>query len=598
MFANNSSMKHGWSNRLAVLFALLVPVAYVWLYSPYGMDTTDFGYFYGYPWRILQGEMPYRDFYYINPAFPLFWHAFWLKITPQSLGILGGKIGFVVAMLGASWFGVLFLNRVFALERIGISIPLLSTTAFVWGVHTFAHMPWHTVDGIFFATGAIYAAAVGMPFVAGLLCGFSFLSKQSFLLLPPALLLSIYFLRPHKRETLMVLAAFLLVTGLWWGFLQVTGSWEMFRTFTSKPLDIHEALEAGIYIYLRQEWWLPALALIPFFIWKRVYGLEPIPAFLQPVPLYVVILAARYIQEVGATQTWIGFGESWPTLGVFLGGLAVLFPAMMLQPWLRDQCTPKPLLRASLAMALVLLISWSAGISGGYKTPALFAVPLIFTFLLVQTKLGGKASVACWTFLLMGLLMFRIGYEFPYTFPVRSMAKENLTYNAGEIFPKASGVYVDKYMYETLRELKQLREKYGPNYRVLPAFPHAYYLTNDKPAFPSEWLMDYLIVGRIDEMYQLLVQKDITVFMLRDQMNTVQADGYARAGYAVPQMVRKRWRVLETTEHFVVMRAPIKSIKRQEVVQEKQQVLSDEEVLDWKKSRERKRVETHEDIDD
>ena len=50
------------------LVALAVPLAYLFLYVPVGMDTTDFGYFYGFSWRILEGQFPYRDFFYIKPS--------------------------------------------------------------------------------------------------------------------------------------------------------------------------------------------------------------------------------------------------------------------------------------------------------------------------------------------------------------------------------------------------------------------------------------------------------------------------------------------------------------------------------------------------
>lgn len=558
--------------RLARVLAVLVPLAYVWLYTPYGMDTTDFGFFYGYPWRILQGEIPYRDFYYINPSFPLFWHAFWLKITPTHWGILGGKLGYVAGMLGASWMTALFLNRILDLARMGIPLSLLATGGFVWGVHTFAHVPWHTLDGVLFASGALYAAVAGIPLLAGVLAACSFLSKQSFLLFPAALLLMVWAVRPRKRETLWALLGFAAVWGAFWLFLKHVGAWDAFRTLTSKPLDIQEALEAGIYIYLRQEWWLPAVALLPWLLWKatgRVRGeSRPVPEVLQPALVYLVIIAARYMHEVGVTRGWIGFGESWPTLWVVLGGLCVVFPGYFLRPYVRCRTAneltadgaaeaPLALWRVSVALGAALLVAWSAGVSGGYKTPAFYAVPLLFAMIVVHARLGGKPASAAWTALLLGLIMFRVGYEYPYTFPERSMPRASLTLDAGDIFPKASGVMVDRQIYETLAELKSLRAKYGANYRVLPGFPHAYYLTDDKPAFPSEWLLDWQIVNKFDEVYQQLLDRDVTVFMLRDQMYTEQADGYKRAGYTVPQMVRKRWRVVEETRHFVVMRAPL-----------------------------------------
>ena len=360
------------------LLAVLVPLAYIWLYTPYGMDTTDFGFFYGYAWRILQGEIPYRDFFYINPSFPLFWHALWLKLTPENWGVLGGKLGYVAGMLATSWMTALYCNRVFDLRRLGVSLPLLATAGFVWGVHTFAHVPWHTLDGVLFASGALYAGVAGFPLLAGILAGFSFLTKQSFLLFPAALVASVFFLRPRKREVVWALLGFALVWLSFWFFLRQVGAWEAFRTLTSKPLDMQEALEAGIYIYLRQEWWLPALACLPWLGWKVWARLKAraadVPQLLQPALLYLVLIAARYMHEVGVSRTWIGFGESWPTLWVVLGGLCVLLPAGFLDPWLRSAPPGLPPLRArwrgSVALAAALLVAWSAGVSGGYKTPA------------------------------------------------------------------------------------------------------------------------------------------------------------------------------------------------------------------------------------
>lgn len=542
-------------SRLAWAVAALTPLAYLLLYTPYGMDTTDFGYFYGYAWRILEGQTPYRDFYYIKPALPLYWHAFWMWLTPESVNVLAGKAGFVAGMLAASWFAALFLNRLFRLEALGLPLPLLATCGFVWGAHSFPHMPWHTVDGILFAGGALWAAVSGWPAIAGLLAGCSMLCKQSFLLLPPTVMLLIWLTRPRRREVARCLAAWLGLMLLVYGLLHYAGALPAFSRMTTGQLDIREALDAGILIYLRQSWLLPLLAVLPWLA-ARPLG-KPLPAALRPAYVYLALLAAWYIREALHSQSWIGYGLSWPTLFMLLGGLCVFFPQVFLTTWLRDATLPHPRWRAAAGLGAGLLAAWSVAISGGYKIPAFFAVPLIFSLLLVHARLGGGARALAWASLLAGLLMFGVGYQYPYVFPVRPMPRAALNMDAGDIFPKAGGVLVDAEMYARLAELKALRAKYGPNYKTMPGFSFSYYLNDDRPVYGSDWLIDWEINAEVDALYRELLDKKLTVFMERDQLNAHKADAYERAGYSVPQRVRRQWRIVEETPHFVVFQPPL-----------------------------------------
>jgi hypothetical protein len=242
-----------------------------------------------------------------------------------------------------------------------------------------------------------------------------------------------------------------------------------------------------------------------------------------------------------------------------VGGLCVLLPPVFLRERLRagiqDLRQPHPA-RAAVALGAALLLAWSVGISGGYKIPAFFALPLVFCAVLAHVRLGGQARVAAWTMLICGFVMFRVGYEYPYVFPVRPMPRAGLIHDAGQVYPKASGVYVDEEMLAKLRELRTLRERYGANYKTLPGFPLAYFLNNDVPVYPAEWVMDWWINGRVEENYKLLMDRDIVVFMERDQMHVESPDAYASRRYSVPIRVSGEWRKVDETEHFIVLKRP------------------------------------------
>lgn len=574
----------------SALFAILIPLAYLALYAPYGMDTTDFGFFYGHPWRILQGEVPFRDFYYTKPPVSLYWHSFWLWLMPERLSVLSGKAGFLAEMLGNAWLGSLFLHRIFAFSKIGISLPLLATTSFVFSVHTFPAMPWHTADGTLFGAMALWFAVCGKKpdssdltqkslsewgygLLAGLFAGFALLTKQSFLFIPlAALLVSLLF---HSRiRSLAVFLGTALFCGIFVVFLWHFNALKAFLEQTTGGLGIQEALEAGIFIYLRQNLTLPGaaiLAAICFLIltklcFKQKKALSYL-SFLQPVPAYFLILAIWYIYTALNTPEWIGYGTSWPTLFVLLGGVVMLLP----QPFLTGFSQEK-IFAPALGLGAALLLAWSTGISGGYKTPAFFATPLLFTAILLHRKwhqwlnkcvMGNENSQnvfhgngVLWLILISGLVMFRVGYERPYVFPVRDMPRSSLSYDAGSVFPRMTGVLVDQQSLEILQELRDLRAKYGANYKTLPGFPLAYFLTGDKPALPAEWLQDWEINGECEKVYQLLKDRNIVVFFERSQLDILSPDGYARTKYTVPNRVRHEWQQIEETKHFVVFRKP------------------------------------------
>lgn len=533
------------------LAALAIPLFYLFAYTPYGMDTTDFGYFYGYAWRILQGQVPYRDFSYIKPALPLYWHALGMWLTPPNWQVLAAKAGFMLSILASAWCGSLYLAKNFNFSKFGLSLPILATGGFVFGIHSFPHMPWHTADGILFSSISLLLASAGFLMISGLFSACAMLCKQSFLLVPPAILSMIWIVR-GGRQSLRFAFGWLGCLALGYAWLYFNGAWENFRAMTTGQLDPREALDAGILIYLRQNWILPLLAMLPC-AYARLCK-KNLPGWLLPCYCYMALLCLWYVADVARQKCWIGYGTSWPTFFVLLGGLCLLMPKTFLTPWWKKE--QNRLLGPSMVLGAALIVSWSTAISGGYKIPAFFAAPLLFSFFAIHRKMGGNVKCLAWLTLAAGLIMFGSGYQYPYVFPARPLEKSWLTMDAGEIYPKASGVFVDADMLARLKELKELRAKYGSNYKTLPGFSLSYYLNGDYPAYGSDWLIDWEINGEVDRLYQELLDKRLTVFMERDQLDTAKADAYDRAGYGVPQKVRKLWRIVEETPHFVVFQPP------------------------------------------
>lgn len=538
----------------ANLCALVVPLAWLFLFTPYGMDTTDFGYFYGYAWRILEGQTPYRDFAYIKPALPLYWHALWLWLTPEKYAILGGKAGFLVSILLSSWLCSLYLARYFCFKSLKLPLPLLATCGFIFGVHSFPHMPWHTADGILFSTLALWLSA-SHPFLSGLSAACAMACKQSFL--PVPIVIVILLCANHSRRDAILFAAGLaLALGSFCFWLLGTNAWDNFIKMTTGQLDWREALDAGLLIYLRQNWLLPLVALAPWLA-GRIFS-KKMADLWQPCILYMLLLCACYIWQVETGKSWIGFGFSWPTLFMCLGALAMLFSRAMLAPIYNWPQVPHAAWKAACSLGASLVAAWCVAISGGYKIPAMLAVPSLFSFFIAQKWLGGNVASLAWLTLFCGMSMFATGYQYPYVFPERPLARSEQVYDAGEIYQAATGVKVDADMLARLAELKALRQKYGPRYKTMPGFTMAYFLNKDQTVYGSDWLIDWEINGETERFYKDLLDSDLVVFMEKDQLDAKQADAYSRAAYTVPQLVRNNWRIIEETPHFVVFKAPTK----------------------------------------
>ena len=73
--------QHQWLGP-AVFTAIVVFYAAAW--APLGLDTEDGGFILGLSWRILSGDVPYRDFFYVRPPISLYLHG-----LPLLLGDFG-----------------------------------------------------------------------------------------------------------------------------------------------------------------------------------------------------------------------------------------------------------------------------------------------------------------------------------------------------------------------------------------------------------------------------------------------------------------------------------------------------------------------------
>ncbi|MBK7938499.1 MAG: hypothetical protein IPJ82_16080 [Lewinellaceae bacterium] len=88
--------------------------------------------------------------------------------------------------------------------------------------------------------------------------------------------------------------------------------------------------------------------------------------------------------------------------------------------------------------------------------------------------------------LLVLLLVFRWGYEFIY----RDGRRSEMNTALAPVFPQLGGIYSGPETTALYLDLKNLASRY-PNFKTLPSFPMANYLTRTYPPLPLDW-----VVGR------------------------------------------------------------------------------------------------------
>jgi len=145
------------------------------LFSRHGFNPTDDGFILAGARRILDGQVPHRDFISIRTAMSHVLHACEVRLG-GSYCLLLSRFVFWVEVAATCWAWVVILQP---------ALPLpAAIIAFCLSANIFPAMAWHTVD-------ALLLSGIGLalgPSLAGyLLVGTAGLCRQNFLLLVPLL---------------------------------------------------------------------------------------------------------------------------------------------------------------------------------------------------------------------------------------------------------------------------------------------------------------------------------------------------------------------------------------------------------------------------
>jgi hypothetical protein len=532
---------------VGLLFLTLAPLAAHLAFSGLGHNPTDDGFILAYSRRILDGEVPHRDFVSVRPVGSALLHAPEVALGGASTLLLSRFVVLVEFALLA-WAWVLVLERTAGLRLSPLRRAALATLLFAFNLHTFPLMPWHTVDGLLFLSLGLVAALDPRPGVklAGYaLVGAAALFKQNFLFfLPVALAVTGDWRRAQNLLAGLAPAAayalVLLATGAFGdGLLQMRSlSGELpavgIAPFLLSPMVPWGILAAGLGLLL-------ASGRAPF----------PLPLTLPRLRLAGVALLLLLVAGAAALLAT----DRFPRVAAF-----VLFGAaagVLLWAWATE--------RHGLARfcALALAAGWTASLSFGYTTPALvsgvLAAAVLAGVLLAFPLPPRRAHDALLAGLLGVVLVAFVAGRVSHVY--REPAADALDAPLDDLLPGGSGIRASAATAAFYADLQNAtREAGNGTYAVLPDAP-AWWIRSEQPnPLPIDWPLD-LELNKPELMARVTGSLDAQRGNLTAIVQKVRASDLAAGLPAlapgenqVVDHVRGTWQKVGETEMFEIYR--------------------------------------------
>ena len=531
---------------ISVTFLLLVPTLAHVLFSWRGFAPVDDGFTLAYSRRILEGEIPHRDFIIIRPfVSPLLHTPFVLFGGDYTYWASRFFVWFQFACI--SWGWVCIIHR--ALDN-----PLNSTmklfialVSFAASVHYFVLTAWHTVDGLFLASIGVWILLAQKHarwrVIGYLLIAAAYLCKQSFLLMAPFSILLLGDWREKKYWITITLpaagyCAYLLVTGSFSeAVVQLTSQSGLVSTGVGSYLNFGFLL--GILAGSCAMFLLRARA-VPLLPTRRVpryagaLTLVAIPATLIAIGLYRGSLAAVSFGVVGMVLgvvlylAWKGIGRGEDKVSVTL---------------------------------LALLLAWSASLSVGYNFPALLLGPLftiLATFVYSSRESLNPRFLQTMLAIAGVAILLGFGAARPY-YIYREQPSSELTESLDGVLPGGRLIYTNPNTYEFLIDLDNATDMISERnrtYAIIPDVPGYWVQSEQTNPLLVDWpqpveLGNQYLIDRVTSdlaakrgEVTVLVQK-VHAFYLADGSVPLDDDQYA-----VVQYVRANFSKTHETEFF------------------------------------------------
>lgn len=460
----------------SVAFLVLVPVILHFSFSWMGFNPTDDGFTLAYSRRILEGQIPHRDFIIIRPFLsPLIHVPFVLWGGDYTFWFSRFFVWFELACI--SWIWVSIINRFFKFPFTTTVKFLVALIALAASAHTFPIMAWHTIDGLFLSSVGLALCTRSQNRVAKMvgyaLMATAYLCKQSFIFLAPLSL----FILDDWREVRYWLA--IIFPGVIYViYLFPTGAMpDAILQLTSQT----GIISTGVKRYVSRETLLGLLA--GYLSARLIFGVkvalllqEKLQKWLGITMLVAVPLLITVIRQSSSRLLTASFG----VFGIVVG---IVLYSVIEEP-------EKEQARVRIA-SLGLLSAWSASLSLGYNFPVLALGPLLavliaygFTVQVVNEKVLLSSLAIATIASLSSFGIARTNYIY------REQPASHLIEPLNGVLPGGALIKTNQNMYDYLLDLNQaIKLVTGQNrsYEIVPSAAALWVQSRQVNPLPIDW---------------------------------------------------------------------------------------------------------------
>jgi hypothetical protein len=479
----------GASLTFAALLGLVAGALFL-LMRDHGFHPTDDGFIFAYSYRVLNGEVPYRDFVFERTPLTLYAHAAWL-LLPDGWQIQAGRLAFYLEMAASA-----LVMTLWAVSR-GLRPNVLTATvlggSLLIALHNFPPMPWPTVDAVFLAAAGSAAFLVwrdgrsaGWLALSVAALTLAVFAKQSF---APLLILVVLYAvvsgarAADPRRIAVALAPPAVLVSAVAAYLVGTGALDDFLFQIAQPTQMRPTPTNP---------WTGDLVVVGV----RPYLVALAPGFALPLIGLAVTYFRRDRGSLALLSALIPFGLLLVAAVLmpadpYLSGFVIFYACVTLAladavRVARGDGAVVPLV----AYPIVLLAAWCASLSFAYQSPILACgmIGPILALALPARPMRFASAVAGATIAFVATISLLLNLELPY----RDSPRAELTADLYEIFPRFGHLYTNEENAARHRELRDASTRFAleqhRDFVVLTSFPLAHFLTRTHNPVSVDWL--------------------------------------------------------------------------------------------------------------